>query len=432
MILTRSKRFLNSLFGQGCMAWQRLMHPSFHDFWHIRFFGGPAIIPAMQRAVPIAARYHVPLRATGLFIWVFLSLPVFGGSTRKGEALSGSHWIAWLTLFFLFAPAFWISSSPKPRDQWLRISALVVQTVCVLGMTAIYQGYLIGCLLVIICWQVVLICSVSTAILWAVAVSALWIFYQEPHYHLGWRWSATGAFLGFQAFAIVTATIARSEAAGREEQARVNAELVSTRELLRESSKVGERIRIAKEFHDVVGHNLTALCLHLEASVHHPPEQAQAIQQKALSSARHLLEEVREVVTGFHESDSIDLRSAFEVLKQNVPRILLHIELPDNLVITDSARAHATLRCIQEITTNTLKHSDAKNLWVRIYAQSGALEIEAHDDGSKSRQSRPGIGIAGMRDRLEQLGGGLAIDAGQQSGFHVKAWFPLGDGMESR
>src|ERR1700761_6424000 len=139
------------------MAMAAAHAPLFHDFRHIRFVGEPAIIPAMQRAVPIAARYHVPLRATGLFIWAFFSLPVFGSSTRKGEALSGPHWVAWLTLFFLFAPAFWISSSPKPRDQWFRISALVVQTVCVLGMTAIYQGYLIGCLLVIICWQVALI-----------------------------------------------------------------------------------------------------------------------------------------------------------------------------------------------------------------------------------------------------------------------------------
>lgn len=392
----------------------------------------PAIIPAMQRAVSITARYHVALRATGLFLWVFLSLPIFGSSTRKGEALSGTYWIVWLALFFLFAPAFWISSSPKPREQWLRLSALAVQTACVLGMTAIYQGYLIGCLLVLISWQVALICPVGTAILWAVVTSGLWIFYQEPHYHLGWRWSATGAFLGFQAFAIVTAAIARSEAVGREEQARVNAELVSTRELLRESTKAGERIRIAREFHDVVGHNLTALCLHLEAAAHYSPDQAQAIQQKALSAAKHLLEELREVVTGFHENDCIDLRNAFEVLQQNVPRIVLQIELPADLAITDSARAHATLRCVQEITTNTLKHSDAKNLWVRIYAQNGAIEIEAHDDGSKAKQTEPGIGIAGMRDRLEQLGGGLAIDTAQQNGFHLKAWFPLSDGMELR
>src|SRR5215467_11965665 len=240
----------------------------------------------MQRAAPIRAQYHVALRVTGMFIWVFLSLPVFSSSTRKGETLSGAQWTAWLTLFFLFAPAFWISSSPKLRAPWVRISTLVLQTACVLGMTAIYQGYLIGCLLVIVSWQVALIAPVSIAALWAAVASTLWIFYQKPHYHLGWRWSATGAFLGFQAFAIVAAAIAKSEADGREEQARINAELISTRELLRESTKASERISIAREFHDVIGHNLTALCLHLEAAKHHPPDQAQAIQQKALSAAR--------------------------------------------------------------------------------------------------------------------------------------------------
>jgi signal transduction histidine kinase len=386
----------------------------------------------MERPVSSAARYHVVLRAAGLFIWAFLSLPVFSNSTRKGETLSGSEWIAWLVLFFLFAPAFWISSSPKNRTLWLKVGALAVETACVLGMTAIFQGYLIGCLLVIIAWQVGLILPVNVAALWAVAASGVWIFFQEPHYHLGWRWSATGAFLGFEAFAIVTAAIARSEAAGREDLARMNAELVSTRELLRESSKAGERIRIAQEFHDVVGHRLTALCLHLEAAVHHPPDEAQAIQQKALTAARQLLEEVRAVVTGLHENDRIDLRSALETLQQNVPRIQLHVQLPDSLVMTDAARAHATLRCIQEVTTNTLKHSDAKNLWVRIFAQNGALEIEAHDDGRKTQTGAPGMGISAMRDRLEQLGGGVAIDTGQQSGFHLRAWFPLRDGMEAR
>ena len=323
----------------------------------------------MQRAY-----YHAALRAAGLFIWVFLSLPIFDIYSRKGESLSGLQWVAWLALFFLFAPAFWISSSPAHRKPWIGIAALTVQTGCILGMTALYQGYLIGCLLVIVSWQVALILPISAAIVWAATASGLWIFFQEPHYHLGWRWSATGAFLGFQAFAIVTAVIAKSEASGREDQARINAELVSTRELLRESSKASERIRIGREFHDIAGHNLTALCLHLEAALHQSSGQTRPILEKALAAARQLLEEVRTIVAGTHGNDCIDLRSAFETLRKNVPRISLHIEVPENLAITDAARAHATLRCIQEITTNTLKHSDAKNLWVRIYVKDGAIE----------------------------------------------------------
>lgn len=208
--------------------------------------------------------------------------------------------------------------------------ALAVQTSCVIGMTAIFQGYLVGFLLIIVSWQVALVLPVQAAIIWAVADSALWVFFQEPHYHLGWRWSATGALLSLQVFAIITAAIARSEASAREEQAWINADLVSTRELLRESSKTGERIRIARELHDVVGHNLTAVCLHLESALHLSGGPLEVTLEKALFMARQLLDEVRSVVSGFHDSDRIDLRRAFEALQRNIPRIALTIQIPDD------------------------------------------------------------------------------------------------------
>src|SRR5262249_47728968 len=98
-------------------------------------------------------------------MWALMSVPTFEASTRKGESLSGGAWIAWLILFFSFAPAFWISSSPKPRATWIRVLALAVETGCVVGMTAIYQGYLVGLLLIIVSWQVALVLPVRAAIL---------------------------------------------------------------------------------------------------------------------------------------------------------------------------------------------------------------------------------------------------------------------------
>lgn len=392
----------------------------------------PEIISPLQRTLPSSTRYHLVFRIVGLLMWAFLSLPVFDSTTRKGESLSSGNWIAWLVLFFAFAPAFWISSSPKDSNPWLRVVALAVQTGSVLGMTAVYQGYLVGFLLIIVSWQVALVLPSRAAVVWAIADSCLWIFFQEPHYHLGWRWSATGALLGFQAFALTAAAIARSESRAREDQARINAELVSTRELLRETSKASERARIARDLHDGLGHNLTALCLHLEAALHHPRGQALSIVEKALVAARGLLDEVRKVVAGLHDDEPIDLLKAFASLQQNVPRIALHIQIPQNLIVTDSARAHAILRCVQEITTNTLKHSDSRNLWIDVHLRQGAVEIDARDDGMISRPGKIGIGISTMRRRLEELGGGLSIDTAAKSGFHLRAWLPVGDTMEAR
>jgi signal transduction histidine kinase len=328
-------------------------------------------------------------------------------------------------LFFIFGLAFLVSSSPKPLPPAIRIAALVMQTGCVLGMTAIFQGYLIGFLLVVISWQVALVLPLRAAILWAVADSALWIFFQEPHFHLGWRWSATGALLGFQVFALVTAAIARAEAEMREEQGRVNAELTSTRELLRESSKAGERMRISRELHDLLGHHLTALCLHLEAALHSRDPEAHSIIEKSLATAREALGDVRSVVSRLNGSESIDLRGALESLAANIPRVRLHLSLPGELHLTDGVRAHAVLRCVQEITTNTLKHSDARNLWITLHIEQGAIAIEARDDGHLVAPGPSGTGISSMRQRFEELGGGVMLDAASCEGFHLRAWVPV-------
>src|SRR5262249_25114359 len=173
----------------------------------------------------------------------------------------------------LFGPAFWYSSSLKTRPVWARIGALVIEGIAVLGMTFFLFDYFVGFLLVIVSWQMALLVRLRIAIIWMLVASALLLYFLDPHYYMGWRWVATGALLVFKASEMVTAALARAESDLRQDQARINAELVSTRELLRESSKLGERLRISRELHDSVGHHLTALCLHLEAALNVSPDQ---------------------------------------------------------------------------------------------------------------------------------------------------------------
>jgi signal transduction histidine kinase len=375
------------------------------------------------RELPSSA-YHRVLRAAGIGTWVFLGLPILDSSTRTGEPLTGGRWIAWLILFLCFGPAFWFSSSSSKRSLSGRLTALLVETASVLGMTALLQDYFVGFLLVIVCWQLALVLPLRAAGVWTALHSLLWIYLLQPHYHMGWRWSGTAAFLGFQIFALVTAAMAKSESLARENTARINAELASTRELLRESSKAGERLRIARELHDLAGHHLTALCLHLEAALHSSAEQARAAVEKALATSRQLLADLRAVVSSLHETDTIDLRQSLTSLSENLPRIKLHLSMPAQLQVTDATRAHAVLRCVQEVTTNTLKHSDASNLWVSLRVEQGAIEIEVHDDGRIAANAGSGMGISSMRRRMEELGGGLTITPNPQTGFGVRAWLP--------
>jgi signal transduction histidine kinase len=299
-------------------------------------------------------------------------------------------------------------------------------------MTFLLQDYFVGFLLVIVSWQVALLLSLRLAIPWVLCASALLLYFLDPHYYMGWRWGATGAFLGFQVFSIVTAALAKSESKSREDQARINAELVSTRELLRESSKLGERIRISRELHDSVGHHLTALCLHLEAALNSPADHKTEGIQHAQTAAKQALDEVRSVVSATNDGADIHLHSALRLLAEGIPRVRLSISVPEELRITDVASANAVLRCVQEITTNTLKHSDAANLWITFRLNQASIEIEARDDGQSTRIAASGFGLTTMKRRFEELGGAVSFETGGGHGFLVRAWLPTqaGGGMK--
>jgi signal transduction histidine kinase len=378
----------------------------------------------VRTKLPGSPSYHNILRVIGIATWAFLGLPILDISTRQGYALTPLQWNAWLVFFLIFGPAFWYSSSANARPLWRSIGALMIETIAVLGMTYFLFDYFVGFLLVIVSGQVALLLRLKFAIIWMLAASALLLYFLDPHYYMGWRWGATGALLGFQAFAIVTAGLARAESELREDQARINAELVSTRELLRESTKLGERMRISRELHDSVGHHLTGLCLHLEAALKGPPDRANEGIQKARDAAKDALEEVRAVVSAMQGGENVQLDAALRLLAERVPRVRLNLTLPDELCITNAARANSVLRCIQEITTNTLKHSDAKNLWITLKSNGGDIEIEARDDGHSIQSAEPGFGLHAMRQRFEELGGAVWIEHGVEQGFLVRAWLP--------
>jgi signal transduction histidine kinase len=231
--------------------------------------------------------------------------------------------------------------------------------------------------------------------------------------------------LAFQLFAFITASVAKSESNARSELARANAELKATRELLAESTRISERSRISGELHDVIGHNLTALNIHLEVARHLADGKALEHVLKSQSLAKLLLKDVREVVSAFSSDDRIDMRSAVEALVEGLPYPNVHLSLAGDLKVEDSNRAHTLLRCIQEIITNTLRHSGAQNLWLEVYQANGGVEIRAKDDGRGAESVQAGNGISGMRRRLEQIGGSLHIESRSGGGFEVDARVPL-------
>ncbi len=106
---------------------------------------------------------------------------------------------------------------------------------------------------------------------------------------------------GFQAFAALTAHYARSTALARDDLARVNADLLATRALLADSARDAERLRLARELHDVAGHKLTAMRLNLRALAADPVLAGREGLVLAEQLSGELLTDIRQVVQSMRD-----------------------------------------------------------------------------------------------------------------------------------
>ena len=228
-------------------------------------------------------------------------------------------------------------------------------------------------------------------------------------------------YAGFQAFATLTAFYARSAENSRDALRLVNAELLATQSLLEDSARSHERLRLSRELHDVSCHKLTALKLQLAALARDPVGAPPAV-ETAARLADELLGDIRGVVSQMRHDEGLDLGRAIEELAAPFPRPQVNLSIEPDLRIDDIAQARALLRAAQEALTNAARHSQAEQVWLSLARRDGNIELEVRDNGRGAVQARAGNGLTGMRERLEDVGGGLRFSGNE--GFHVVAWVP--------
>ncbi len=197
-------------------------------------------------------------------------------------------------------------------------------------------------------------------------------------------------------------------------------ELRSASALLAESSQAQERLRISRELHDLLGHQLTVLSVELEIASHRVDGPAREHVLRARGMAKDLLADVRSVV-GTERRRSFDLPGALAQVTEEIPRPRVHLDIAPGIE-ADDQHAATLVRAVQEIATNTIRHSQADNLWIRLTVDDGSLRLEARDDGRGSALVAPGHGLTGLYERAEALGGQVEIDG--QDGFRVRIELP--------
>ncbi|MBV8603415.1 MAG: ATP-binding protein [Pelomonas sp.] len=206
------------------------------------------------------------------------------------------------------------------------------------------------------------------------------------------------------------------------------AERVSAEQLLAEQLRYAERLALAREFHDVFGHHLTALNLQLQLGSallqrEDATSAAQAV-ERAREGAARLLDDVREAVSAQRSSRRIDLSAALEALASGVESTRVELAVADAARDLSPRVAHALLRCVQEAVTNAVRHARATRVHVALEVDRGGLvHLRIEDDGRGAPRYAAGNGLKGMGERMAELGGRMQVSA-QGPGFRIELECP--------
>ncbi|MFI7708461.1 sensor histidine kinase [Nonomuraea sp. NPDC049480] len=238
---------------------------------------------------------------------------------------------------------------------------------------------------------------------------------------------ATEAALGTLLYLLIqSATLLSTVAIIREQRMRrelaeAHIDLRAASVILEDSARTHERLRIARELHDLIGHQLTALTLELEVARHHDGAGARKHVERANRVARDLLDDVRKTV-GQLRADAPDLRESLTAVVRDIPGLDISVRIDDDVRTTEELTM-TLIRVVQEIVTNTIRHADATSLRIHLErTPDHTLKLTSVDDGRGSPDLTPGNGLRGLTERIGAIGGDVHLDG--SDGFRVTARMP--------
>ncbi|MDQ6920757.1 MAG: sensor histidine kinase [Candidatus Dormibacteraeota bacterium] len=201
-----------------------------------------------------------------------------------------------------------------------------------------------------------------------------------------------------------------------------------------------ERLRIARELHDVVSHTVSVISVHAGAASHvidDRPEDAKRALKLIRAASSEAMGELRTILGVLRDPESPDsLQPAPRI--ESLPDLVetaksadLAVELRTvgQVVPLPTDVGLAAYRVVQEALTNVVKHSRARRVSVCVEYGQKELSLEVADDGrgAPAGERRPGggHGLVGMRERLRSVGGTLDARPRPEGGFMVRATIPL-------
>lgn len=355
--------------------------------------------------------------AVAFCTWLFVAGSALGLAFGH-PSVSVLSWLLAVTAYlgFILCFFFGVRDSRYRQDRIVRLALLGGQFVCVISLYLLLPYSYNAILMTMLSGQVVYYLSLHRAILLSPLWSApLWLT-QALVWGESSAWLTAMLFWMFNIFAMMMLDSRHREEAARQSAEAANRELVAAQAMLQRATREQERTRIARNIHDLLGHHLTALSIHLQVAQRQAAASESQNNEHRLNLdrchkiARLLLQDVREAVSDMRDSESVSLKEAIAVLTKDVPGLEVEVDTPDNLPELSFLQANAIVKAIQECITNTLRHAGANRLRIGVSYSGGRLRVVVNDDGSVHGSLREGNGLTGIRERIRDIEGSVRFD----------------------
>ena len=199
-----------------------------------------------------------------------------------------------------------------------------------------------------------------------------------------------------------------------------------------------ERLRIAREVHDVVGHGLAAINMQAGVALHvldRRPEKARDALDAIRQTSKAALDDLRGTLAVFRQPDGGERSPTpgldqLDALVQRITEggVPVDLEITGDPARLPAATDLAAYRIVQESLTNVVKHAGPTSASVRVHYGPDEVELEVTDEGRArpgAEVSSTGYGIPGMGERASAVGGTLETGPRAGGGFRVHARLPL-------
>ncbi|MGI8690239.1 MAG: sensor histidine kinase [Thermomicrobiales bacterium] len=197
-----------------------------------------------------------------------------------------------------------------------------------------------------------------------------------------------------------------------------------------------ERLRFARDLHDLLGHSLSTIAIKT-ALAHRllpgAPERAMRELADVQTVTQEALKEVRDAVTGYRQPTLVtELANAREILA--AAGIACHCD--DAIQTLPPAVESILAWTVREGVTNIVRHSHARNVTIRIQQEHGTVRADIRDDGEGESVGAPaspgtgGSGLRGLAERAAAIGGQIEVHPCPAGGFHLTVTLPLIEGKD--